>query len=48
MKKQYFKPELNIEILSKADVLLASEQTDNSFVQSTDIFNDSFAVEDIL
>lgn len=48
MNKQYFKPELNIEILSKADVLLASEQTDNSFVQSTDIFNDNFDLTDIL
>lgn len=48
MKKQYYKPELNIEILMKADVLLVSEQTDNRFVDSQDIFKDDFTVDDIL
>ena len=48
MKNQYFKPELNVELLSKSDVLLTSEQTDNNYVQSQSIFNDSFSVESIL
>ncbi len=48
MKKQYFKPEIKVELLSKADVLLKSEQTDNNYVQSQSIFNDNFSVESIL
>lgn len=48
MKKQYFKPLVNVELLSKEDVLLRSEQTDNKFVESQNIFKDDFSIDSIL
>ena len=48
MKKQYFKPEMNVEILLKTDVLLLSVETDNRYQQSRNIFKSDFTVEDIL
>lgn len=48
MKKPYFKPEMNVEILLKTDVLLDSFETDNRYEQSKNIFKSDFTVEDIL
>ncbi|MBQ7505628.1 MAG: hypothetical protein IJT79_10010 [Ruminococcus sp.] len=48
MKQTYIKPEIITEVLLQDDVLKMSTDTDNNYVQSTDVFNDSFAVEDIL
>lgn len=48
MKKQYFKPEIITEVLLQEDVLKMSTDTDNSYVNSTNIFDDGFSVESIL
>ncbi len=48
MKERYFTPEVKAELLSKADVLLASEERDNRYVKSREIIKDNFSVEDIL
>ncbi|MEE3334171.1 MAG: hypothetical protein VZR54_07870 [Ruminococcus sp.] len=48
MKKQYSKPEVKLELLSKSDVLLVSEETDNRYVNSREIIKDLFSIEDIL
>ena len=48
MKQTYIKPEIITEVILEEDVLKMSTDTDNNYVQSRSIFNDSFAVEDIL
>lgn len=48
MKQTYIKPEIITEVLLQEDVLKMSTDTDNNYVQSNNIINDSFAVEDIL
>ena len=48
MKQQYVKPEIITEVLLQEDVLKMSTDTDNSYVNSTNIFDDGFSVEDIL
>ena len=48
MKQQYVKPEIITEVLLQEDVLKMSTDTDNSYVNSTNIFDDGFSVESIL
>lgn len=51
MKQQYVKPEIITEVLLQEDVLKMSTDTDNSYVESQDLFSPngrSFSIEDIL
>ena len=48
MKQTYIKPEIITEVLLQEDVLKMSTDTDNSYVNSTNIFDDGFSVENIL
>ena len=50
MKLHYTKPEMNTELLERADVLMVSEETDNRFESAGayDMYSQSFSWEDIL
>lgn len=48
MKNYYKKPIITVEELEKADVLLVSEQTDNTFVRSEDLVKENFSADSLL
>ncbi len=48
MKNKYIKPEIKTEVLFKEDVLEISEETENRYTASGNIFKDNFKIEDIL